>query len=105
MGRSGPSMMTSDPPAPVSAPALAPAVTVPAVRVLSLSFRYPDGRHALRGVDLTILPGETIALVGPNGAGKSTLLLHLNGLLPGKGRSPLEVGHAHAHGSSLAAPP
>src|ERR1700722_3067224 len=99
MGRSGPSTMTSDPLASVSPPAPAHAVTVPAVRVLSLSFRYPDGRHALRGVDLTILPGETIALVGPNGAGKSTLLLHLNGLLPGKARSPLEVGHAHAHGS------
>ena len=98
-------MMTSDPPAAVSPPAPTPAATVPAVRLQSLTFRYPDGRHALRGIDLTILQGETVALVGPNGAGKSTLLLHLNGLLPGKGRSRLEVGHVHAHGPSPPGPP
>lgn len=54
----------------------------PAVLVEGLSYRYPDGRHALKGVNLSITPGECVALVGPNGAGKSTLLLHLNGLLP-----------------------
>ena len=43
--------------------------------------RYPDGTEALRGVDLTVREGRSLALLGPNGSGKSTLLLHLNGIL------------------------
>lgn len=39
-----------------------------------VSFRYPAAeRNALSGVNLTIDPGQTIALVGPSGGGKTTL--------------------------------
>ncbi|WP_128428100.1 ABC transporter ATP-binding protein [Streptomyces cyaneus] len=40
-----------------------------------------DRTQALRHVDLTVTPGETIALMGRNGAGKSTLLNTLVGLV------------------------
>src|SRR5262249_31595505 len=70
--------------------------SAPAVRVCGLEYRYPDGKEALRGVDLTVQAGASVAIVGPNGAGKSTLLLHLNGLLPGRPRRT--IGHAHALG-------
>lgn len=66
-----------------------------AIEVSNLSFSYPDGRQALKGVTLSVEPGQKTALVGPNGAGKSTLLLHLNGVLRGEGTvhvSGLEVG-------------
>jgi energy-coupling factor transport system ATP-binding protein len=58
----------------------------PVVEIHNLHFNYPDGHSVFRGLDLTILQGQFVALVGANGAGKSTLARHLNGLLrPTKG--------------------
>ncbi|MEW2621939.1 ATP-binding cassette domain-containing protein [Streptomyces sp. NPDC048106] len=60
-----------------TAPATGPA---PTAEARSLTVRR--GRvTALRALDLTVGPGETIALMGRNGAGKSTLLTTLVGLL------------------------
>src|SRR3954451_8574474 len=45
------------------------------------TFATPNGPvRAVRGVDIAIAPGETVALLGPNGAGKSTTIDMLLGL-------------------------
>jgi len=40
------------------------------------------GLNAVRGVDLTIMPGDRKAIIGPNGAGKTTLFNVITGILP-----------------------
>ncbi|WP_030678835.1 ABC transporter ATP-binding protein [Streptomyces sp. NRRL B-1347] len=72
-----------------------PADAATGARVEGLAVRR--GRvEALRRVDLTVAPGETIALMGRNGAGKSTLLSTLVGLLPPTAGT-VRVGGAAPH--------
>ena len=51
-----------------------PATLKGEVRFENVSFQYSDDAPAVTGLDLTALPGQTVALVGATGAGKSTAL-------------------------------
>ncbi|MHC5903506.1 ABC transporter ATP-binding protein, partial [Streptomyces sp. S6] len=50
------------------------------IDVTGVRFAYERGGEVLRGVDLTVRPGERLAVVGPSGAGKTTLSRLLAGV-------------------------
>ena len=49
------------------------AVTRGAISYRGVHFSYDEGPEVLHGLDLTVRPGSTVALVGPSGGGKSTI--------------------------------
>ncbi|GEA89356.1 amino acid ABC transporter ATP-binding/permease protein [Cellulomonas cellasea] len=52
-----------------------------------LACGWPGREPVVRGLDLDVRPGRSVAVVGPSGTGKTTLLLTLAGLLPARGGS------------------
>jgi ABC-2 type transport system ATP-binding protein len=72
-----------------------PMSTAPALEVRDLTKTYATGVQALKGVSLTVEPGDFFALLGPNGAGKSTLIGILSSLVNASG------GEARIFGRSI----
>ncbi|MFK5953436.1 MAG: ABC transporter ATP-binding protein [Desulfobacterium sp.] len=52
------------------------------LEVNHLNFGYTPAASVLKDINLSVYPGDFMALMGHNGAGKTTLVKHLNGLIP-----------------------
>jgi ATP-binding cassette subfamily B protein len=81
-------------PVPAERGRLTTAAPADRIRFSGVRFRYPGAdREALRGVDLTIEAGRSLAIVGANGAGKSSLVKILCGLYPPTAGTVTVDGH------------
>jgi len=72
-----------------------PAAMPGRIDLRDIAVSFPSGGGdplvALDGIDLSVEPGQLVALIGPNGSGKSTLLRVIAGLLsPDRGRATLD---------------
>jgi putative ABC transport system ATP-binding protein len=77
-------LLDRSPPAPATGSRLVQSLGGPtahgetalSLRLENVSFEYPSRpeHYVLKGLNLTIRPGQTVALVGPSGCGKSTVV-------------------------------
>ncbi|GAA2646476.1 ATP-binding cassette domain-containing protein [Nonomuraea recticatena] len=63
------------------------------IDVSGLTKTFRNGVEAVRGVDLTVAPGEIVGFLGPNGAGKTTTMRMLTTLLRPSSGSATIAGH------------
>ena len=68
-------------------------MTTPALEITDLKKVYPNGVAALKGVSLTVEPGDFFALLGPNGAGKTTAIGIVTSLVNKTGGKVEVFGH------------
>ncbi len=74
-----------------------------AVRLEGVVIRYGEA-PAVRGVDLEVAAGETVALLGPSGSGKTTLLYAIAGFLP-LGAGTIHLGQTLVSSTSVSIAP
>lgn len=65
-----------------------------ALSIKNLTKTYANGNQALKGIDLTVPPGEFYALLGPNGAGKTTAIGIISSLVNKSGGEVEIFGHS-----------
>jgi branched-chain amino acid transport system ATP-binding protein len=70
-------------------------MTTPMLEIEDLHVSYGQV-DAVRGISLSLMPGQIVSVIGPNGAGKTTLLAAAMGLLPSKGTLRFEGDDLHA---------